>query len=86
MKRKFSILIAMVMAISLCLVPAAALAAPTVLPYAQTFGESVGGNSVIATPGAPNTVDVTIADTGDGWLQWTYTYPETPPLTAINLM
>ena len=81
MKKKLSILIALVMAISLCLVPAAALAVPTVLPYEQTFGPSVGGTSVIAAPGDPNTVDVILEDTGDGWLRWTYTYPETPTFT-----
>jgi len=79
-KKKLSILIALVMAITLCLTPMVAVAA-TVLPYAQTFGPSVGGTSVIALPDAPNTVDVVVADTGDGWLQWTYTYPDTPTHT-----
>jgi len=55
------------MAISLCLSPAVALAA-TVLPYSETWGVS------------PNTVDVAIVDTGD-WLQWTYTYSDSPTHT-----
>jgi len=81
MKTKLSILIALVMAIALCLAPAAALAVVIPPSYAKTFGPSADGTSVIAVPGAPNSVDVVVEDTDDGWLQWTYTYSESPTHT-----
>jgi len=55
---------------------AAPVMAATNLPYSETWGP--GG---ITSPGEPYTVDVVIEDTGDGWLQWTYTYPESPTHT-----
>ena len=82
MKRKIGFIIALVAMLSMMLVPAGALAVPITIPpsYAHTFGPS-GGTSVTANPGDPNTVDVIIEDTGDGWLQWTYTYSDTPTHT-----
>jgi len=65
LRTKIGILIALVMAVTLCLVTAAPVAAVTTLPYSQSWG-------------SPNTVDVAVEDTGDGWLQWTYTYPVSP--------
>lgn len=67
MKRKIGFLIALVAMLSMMLVPAGALA-DTLLPYSGTYG-------------APNSVGVTIADTGDGWLEWTYTYSVSPTHT-----
>ena len=81
MKKKFSMLIALVMVISLCLIPTVAVAAALSLPHEQTYGPSVAGTSVIAAPGDLNTVDVVVEDTGDGFLQWTYTYPDSPTHT-----
>ena len=80
MKKKLSILIALVMAITLCLTPVVALAADA-LPYAKTFGPSAAGTSATATAGDSNTVDVVIEDIGDGWLEWAYTYSDTPTFT-----
>jgi len=83
LKKVFSVLLTLAVVLGLSLV-AAPVAAGTTYLYSATWGPSG-----IATPGDPYTVDVTVADTGDGWLQWTYTYSESPTHTpkmtvAIN--
>jgi len=84
LKKVFSVLLTLAVVVGLSLVAAPAVAADTTYSYSETWGPSG-----VATPGDPYTVDVTVADTGDGWLQWTYTYSESPTHTpkmtvAIN--
>jgi len=81
-KKLVSVLLTLAVAVSLMVVPAVVSAAT--YSYSETWGPSG-----LATAGDPYTVDVTVADTGDGWLQWTYTYSENPTHTpkmtvAIN--
>lgn len=75
MKKVFSVLLTLAVVLGLSLTMSVPVAAA--YSYSETWGTS------------PNTVDVVVEDTGDGWLQWTYTYPESPTHTpkmtvAIN--
>ncbi len=75
MKKLVSVLLTLAVVLGLSLTMAVPVAAA--YSYSETWGTS------------PNTVDVVVEDTGDGWLQWTYTYPESPTHTpkmtvAIN--
>jgi len=84
MRKLVSALLTLAVVLGLSLVAAVPAAAVTTYSYSGTWGPSG-----TATPGEPYTVDVTVADTGDGWLQWTYTYSENPTHTpkmtvAIN--
>jgi len=72
LKKKLSVLIALVAMLSMLLVPAGALAV-TSLPYNETWDPEGTADS-----GDPHSVDVVVEDTGDGWLQWTYTYSDSP--------
>jgi len=76
LKKKLSILIALVVAISLCVAPAVAQAVAIPPSYEETWGPAG-----IVSPGAANSVDVVVEDTLDGWLQWTYTYSDSPTHT-----